>query len=295
MTHDTAIRTVETDISYVSRSSLVNRRFVAPGAEVNTGTYETHRVTVRDGRPIKDRFNLDHHGFVLAEHRSAVTDFMDKAEVDAVYPPDVSSLVAQLTGADQVALRGWMVRTSGELPKRERTVVGYTHQGGIQPPAAEAHVDFTPESAEAIARRTYADVFPGQKPYSRFIAASLWRTFSPPPQAWPLALCDASSIDPEEGTTNTLIIVDEIPDRETMFGELPAAQAAITATIFHYSANHRWWYFSNMHRGEVVLLKFYDSDTARARRVPHTAFHDPTFADAHPRSSIEVRALAYFC
>ena len=37
-------RTVETDITYVARDSKINRRFVAPGVECNTGRYETHRV-----------------------------------------------------------------------------------------------------------------------------------------------------------------------------------------------------------------------------------------------------------
>lgn len=291
---DEQIRSVEAEVSYLAPGSFVNRRFVAPGAEVNTGTYETHRVRIRDGRPIKDRFDLERQGFVLAEHQSAVTDFLDKERVDAVYQQETMDLVKRLTAADRVALRGWMVRTSGDLSKRGRKVVGYTHQGGVQPPASEAHVDFTPETAELIARRTYEELFSGDKPYRRFIAASLWRAFSPPPQDWPLALCDANSVGPEEGTSNALIIVDEIPDRETMLSDLPEAQQAITATIFHYNPNHRWWYFSNMQRDEILLFKFHDSDATRARRVPHTAFRDSSFPDAHPRESIEVRAIAYF-
>lgn len=286
------IRCVEADISYLAAGSLINRRFVAPGEEVNTGTYEYHRVAVRDGRAIKDRFNLDGNGFVLAEHVSAVTDFHDSKQIDDLYTREVTEIVKKLTGADRVVSRGWMIRTSGELP--ERKVVGYAHQGGIQPPAADAHVDFTPATAERIARRTYEENFPDEKPYSRFIASSLWRTFSPPPQDWPLALCDGASVGLEEGTPNTLVIVDEIPDRETMLADIPDEDEAIRAAIFHYNPEHRWWYFSNMNRDEVVLLKFHDSDDTKAIRVPHTAFHDPSFPDASPRESIEVRTIAYF-
>jgi hypothetical protein len=49
-----------------------------------------------------------------------------------------------------------------------------------------------------------------------------------------------------------------------------------------------------MTRDEVVLLKFHDSDRARALRVPHTAFCDTTFPNAKPRNSIEVRTFAFF-
>ncbi len=60
----------------------------------------------------------------------------------------------------------------------------------VQPPAAEAHVDFTQRSAERIAERLYGRARPGADGYRRFIAFSLWRALSPPPQDMPLALCE---------------------------------------------------------------------------------------------------------
>ncbi len=288
------VRSVEAEISYLAPGSHINRRFVAPGVEVNTGAYEKHRMTIRDGRSVRDQFDFDTHGFILAEHESAITDFFDSEQVDAVYPQEVTEVVKQLTGADRIALRGWMVRTSGDLSKRQRKVVGYNHQGGIQPPASDAHVDYMPDRAELMAEAIYMESFPDEKPYSRFIASSLWRVFSPPPQDWPLALCDGNTIGADEGTPNALVIVDEIPDRETMLGELADEETAITAAVFRHNPDHRWWYFSNMQRDEVVLLKFHDSDASSVQRVPHTAFHDPSFTDANPRESIEFRTFAYF-
>ncbi|HSS64662.1 MAG TPA: CmcJ/NvfI family oxidoreductase [Gammaproteobacteria bacterium] len=294
VTNNTQARSVEADIGYLAPGSHINRRFVAPGKEVNTGTYESYRVQIRDARPLQEQFTLDTHGFVLAEHRSTVGDFFDSEEVDAVYPGEVDDIVRELTGADHVVQRGWMVRTSGDLGKHRHKVQGYTHRSGVQPPASEAHVDYMPERAEAMAASIYKESFPDEKPYSRFIASSLWRTFSEPPQDWPLALCDASSVGADEGTPNALIIVDEIPDRDTMLADEWEEKTVVTAAIFPYKPQHRWWYFSNMTRHEVVLLKFHDSDKSRAMRVPHTAFRDTSFADVKPRSSIEVRTFAYF-
>jgi len=288
------VRAVETTINYVAPGSFINRRFVAPGIERNTGRYEAHRVLVRDGRPIADRFSLDIHGFVLARRPTQVTDFFARDHVDHLYPNEVVTTVRSLTGATRVAALGWMVRTSGDLSRHQHQTVGYTHRGGVQPPAGEAHVDFTPARAAPMARATYEKTFPDGPGYSRFIASSLWRAFSPAPQDCPLALCDARSVRPDEGTPNTMFIVDRLPSEEEMLGPMPNESSAPAAAIFHFSPAHRWWYFSNMTPDEVVLFKFHDSDPEKALRTPHTAFRDPSFPNARVRESIEFRTIAYF-
>jgi len=293
-TSDPSVRVVEAAINYVAPGSFSNRRFVAPGVEHNTGRYEAHRVSIRDGRLVKDRFNLDINGFVLAQRPTAVRDFFDKDEVERLYPAEVVASILALTGATRVAPLGWMIRTSGDLSKHQQQVPGYTHRGGVQPPAGEAHVDFTPARAEPLARAIYEKTFPDGKGYSRFIASSVWRAFSEPPQDYPLAVCDAGSVGRDEGTPNTMFIVDRLPDEQTMLGPMENEKSAPAAAIFHFNPAHRWWYFSGMRRDELLMFKFHDSDASRALRTPHTAFHDPSFAAAKVRESIEFRTIAYF-
>lgn len=288
------VRSVKTQITYVARGSFVNRRFVAPGIEHNTGHYEPHTVMVRDGRSIASHFSLDVHGFSLFHHKSAVQDFFNKEEVDRTYPGEVAEAVKMSTGASSVATIGWMVRTSGDLSKYKHETVGYSHRGGVQPPAGEAHVDTAPDRADRMAQSTYERSFPNGRGYSRYIYGSYWRAFSEPPQDTPLAVCDARSVCPNEGTTNTLFIVDKLPDEATMLAPMPNEDTVPGAAIFHFNPAHRWWYFSNMTRDEALLIKFHDSDRSRAWRTPHTAFRDPSFVYAKPRSSIEFRTIAYF-
>lgn len=68
--------------------------------------------------------------------------------------------------------------------------------------------------------------------------------------------------------------------------------------IYHlaYNPHQRWYYFPDIRRDEVLLIKGYDSrHDGRARFTPHSAFQDPhTPPGAAPRESIEVRALAFF-
>jgi hypothetical protein len=282
-----AARGVEAEILYLAPDSTLNRRFVAPGIDVNTGRFEPHRVLIRDGRPVQSQFSLDTHGFTLARHHSAIADFTDKAAVDAAYPAEVMDIVKSLTGADLVVLLGSVVRTADA-----------TAGGKTQPPATDAHVDFTPTRAaryaERVFRQTMRQTVPDGPLFKRFIASSCWRAFSDPPQDWPLAVCDSRSVAPEEGTPNVMVVVDKLPDREAMYGPLEGEDAMPAASVFHFNPNHRWWYFPDMTRDELLLVKFYDSDHSRAWRTPHTAFRDPTYPNARTRSSIEFRSFAFF-
>lgn len=273
---------IETTIDYLIPTSRINRRFWAPGAEHNTGVYKPYPVTIRNGRRSPEPFDLDVQGFMLGRHVSAVADFRDAATVDRIYPGEVAEVAKAWTGAD------FVVPMSGQL--RSPVIAGE----GVQPPAAEAHVDFDTRSAHRIARRMYDKAAPGGPDYHRFICFSLWRTFSPPPQDWPLALCDYRSVADEDGVPNVKVDVDEIPEGDALFAPIAGEEDMVAATIFRHSAAHRWWYFPDMTRDEAIFIKFHDSDHDRAWRAPHTAFHDTSRSDRVTRESLEFRAIAYF-
>ena len=288
------VRTVQAEISYLLPGPDINRRFVSAGVEVNTGVYGPFPVTIRDGRAIRHHFTLDTHGFVLADHPTAVADFYDKAAVDRVYPGEVADAVKALTGASFVAVMGWMIRNSGDISKYQPKQDGpYVHAGGVQPPAGEAHIDTEPSRADRQAEAIYRKFRPDGPGYTRFIYSSFWKTFSPPPQDCPLALCDHRGVGDEEGLPNVLHVVDKIPEGEAMFAPMNDADLP-AAAIFRFNPDHRWWYFSRMTRDEAILLKFHDSDRSVAWRTPHTAFWDTSFPDAHVRESIECRSIAFF-
>lgn len=288
-------RAVRTTIRYVDEGDFLTRRYVSQGEEMNVGTYSDHEVTVRDGMPIRDHFSLDVHGFRIANQPSAVADFHDKAQVDALYESEVERHVAELTGAPKVICRGWMIRTSADLSQHaQEKVEGYTHSGGIQPPAGEAHVDVNTPTAQRMAAGTYAKHFPEGPGFKRFLVGSYWRAFSPPPQDVPLALCDGRTSFGGEEKSNTLFIVDQFPDEAAAKQPVPGEDALMAATIFSYDPGHRWWYFANMTADDALIFKFHDSDHSRTWRCPHTAFRDNSFPEANIRESIEARWVAFW-
>jgi hypothetical protein len=292
--HPSDAPAIDACITYLAPGSFINRRFVAPAREVNTGEYLPYDVSIRDARPRAAEFTLASRGFQLFGHRSGVRNFLVKAEVESKYPGELVAAIRQWTGADRVATMSWMVRTSGNLDAHRHEQVGYQHKGGVQPPAAEAHCDSSPDRVDAMALALYRQRFPDAPPYRRFLYTSFWRAFSPPPQDYPLALCDGNSVGDEEGVPNTLFVVDRIPDREDMLKPVADEDKRVAAAIFHHNPDHRWWYFSNMTREEALLVVFHDSRRVRPWRVPHTAFRDTTRPDAKPRESIEFRSVAYF-
>ena len=273
---------VKATVDYLVPSSRINRRYVAPGAELNTGRYAPHTVFIRNGRPVQSALGLDTQGFVLAKQPSLVTDFRDKTEVDAVYSAEVERTVKALTGADLVAPLGYVLRTSGATSSE------------TQPPASEVHVDMTTDRAVRLAAAVYEKTFGGRPIFSRFIASSLWRPFSQPPQDWPLAVCDGTSVGDDEGVPNVMVRLAELPDPDNIPEHCENEDTLPAASIFHFNPGHRWWYFPDMTRDEVLLVKFHDSDHSKAWRAPHTSFRDPGVQNAPPRQSIEFRTIAYY-
>jgi hypothetical protein len=158
-----------------------------------------------------------------------------------------------------------------------------------QPVAGDVHVDYTGRRAEQLGH-----LYRGDEgfTYSRLLVLSNWRTFSQPPQDWPLAVCDSRSIKDEEGLINTLIYQDEVPDVENL-GPIPEKGIIGEGYGFPYQEGHEWCYFSHMNRDELLTFKLNDSDHQRVWRTPHCAFYNPE-KGAVPRESIEVRTCCYF-
>ncbi|HET6183869.1 MAG TPA: CmcJ/NvfI family oxidoreductase [Acetobacteraceae bacterium] len=243
-----------------------------PGVPRTNMRYETHRVPVRDMRPIRDAVSLDGEGFALVEHRSEVRDFYDEDELRRVYYPETERVVAAATGAARVVVFDHTIRR--RTPGVEDRTPGIPRQ-----PASRIHGDYTEKSgpqrvrdimgeeAETLLRR-------------RFAIVNLWRPIRGPLRDMPLALCEAGSVAPEDWAEQDLVYRDRT-------GEIYALK---------YNPRHRWFYAPAMRADEALLLKCYDSARdGRARFMPHTAFEDPaTPPDAPPRESIELRTLAFF-
>jgi hypothetical protein len=249
---------------------LVNETFGPNNIRRRTsGAERVFPVEIADGRACAD-FSLDRNGFVFVEHKTAVQDFFDKAELEKVYYPEVAALIGKLSGAKRVQVFDHTLRSGDEAEREARL---------LREPVLSAHNDYTEWSGPNRVR----EVLPEESELlmkNRFVIIQVWRAINRPIESNPLAIADARSIPAED----LLVAERRYPHR-----------VGQTYRLKH-SPGHRWFYFPKMRRDEALVFKVYDSEKdGRARFTPHTSFDDPTTPPgAPPRQSIEARALAFF-
>jgi len=249
----------------------VRPRYHANDASRDVLILEPREVEITDMRgQVTD---LDTDGFVLVDHKSAVTDFGDREQVAALHQSEIADLIQRVSGADLV-----ICGNPGLLRFSEKS--GKAGSLNNSKPARFIHVDINDDTAAAFAQRGA----PEGKTVRRFAHYNVWRAVSGAPQDVPLTVCDARSI--AQG---------DLVDADAVFDEPGKPEWSFVGWVVNYNPDHRWRYFRDMEVDEALIFKTNDSDPARAHCVPHSAFNDPTCPDDAPsRTSIEMRATAYW-
>ena len=233
--------------------------------------YRQYEMTVTDGRPLRDTFDLDTHGFVFVDHPTRVRDFTDEAERKAVYDPEVEALVKRCSGASDVVVFDHTIRVTDDESRRV---------SGARPTVKGVHNDYTEDSAPRRLREIVGDAEAGKRLKNRYAIIQVWRPIRGPVLVDPLGICDGRSI-PREG-----------------FIRVERRYQYRTGEVYHiaHHPSHKWFWFPRMTRDEALVFKVFDSDeTQPSRFTAHSAFDDPgTPADAPPRESIETRTFAFF-
>jgi hypothetical protein len=275
---------VRADVNYVRNSPE------GSGAVLEFVTEDESRSTMctLPGRPVwihdtrGQQTELDREGFVLVRHVSAIRDYsliqQDDA-VDAAYIEEMAALLKDVSGADDVIMLGGGKKRFGESAQDE--LAGLLNGK----PARYPHADNTDQSATGLVElmAAFLDTV-NLDGVSRWAMFNMWRAVSAPPQDFPLAVCDA----------RTVVVADEVTVT-AVTEELRAGEIRHDTTAYRYSPEHRWHYFRDMTRDEVLIFKAHDTDPARVGRVPHTAFTDPSCPPGTPtRASVEMRGLALF-
>ena len=232
--------------------------------------YKPHEVTIRDMRPLKDRLSFDRNGFVLVNQTSACRDFYDAEQVERVYVPEIQELVRRLTGADKTIAFGVMTRTND--PKAA--------EGNL--PAFGAHVDYGDRTVRDQAKLALGEQEAGKWLRGRYMLINVWRPIKVVESA-PFALCDASTIAPEDLCDSEVRGGLGDPNRPTLYGHAIA-----------FNENQRWYYIPQQRPDEVLVFKLFDSKRDAVQWTAHSAFAHPGIPDdAPPRESIELRTISF--
>ena len=233
--------------------------------------YQQHEMPVRNGRPLRDTFNIDTHGFVFVDHYTQVKDFTDEAQRKNVYDAEVQALIKKHTGAADVVVFDHTLRVSDAQGQKSINA---------RPTVKGVHNDYTEASAPRRLREIVGDAEADRRLKKRWAIVQVWRPIRGTVMIDPLGICDGRSI-PQKGFIR---VERRYKDR--------------TGEVYHIAHNpsHVWFHFPQMERHEALVFKVFDSDTSKPSRfTAHSAFDDPaTPADAPARESIETRTFAFF-
>lgn len=264
---------VEASVNYVVDNGIRPVTYIAEMGESNRRdeTPDHRTVPIYDARAVADQLSLDVNGFAFQREATAVTDFLDKTQIETVYNPEVETLVAAATGASRVLVFDHTLRVADEETRTTQK---------LREPVRVVHNDYTDLSGPQRVR----DLLPPDEAEAalkkRYVYVNVWRSIHGTVEEAPLGICDAQSIAEDD-----MILMDlKYTDRT---GEIHRTR---------YNPDHRWVYFPQMQPDELILLKCYDTEKdGRARWTAHTAFDDPTSpANAAPRQSIETRTIAFY-
>jgi hypothetical protein len=252
---------------YQKRTDQKPARYVGeppPGVVPFTGIDDPREVQIEDARGRESEFTLDRNGFALARAPSRVQDFYNQNEVKSVYYPEVERLLLDTLGASRVVVFDHTVRNAG-LPDGRM-------------PSRQVHNDHTVNSAPRRVR-DHLGAEAEELLKHRFGVVNVWRPIRGPVLDSPLALCDARTFT----------------DADLIASDLIYPHVRGETSRVEFKPEHRWYYFSEQQRDEVLLIRVHDSaNDGRARLSFHTSFENPLTPAAPPSESIEVRTLVFF-
>ena len=269
-----ASRALEARFSYVGPMTVRPRYYAVKSAQ-NVITRDRRTVRIEDARSRSQLPSLAQEGFALFSHKSEVSDFHDPRQLARTYEPEMEQLITGVSGADKVVICGPVILrfSKAALDSNELHVLR---------PARFAHIDM---SDSIVARFTQRWLPRNDARTVRRVAYyNIWRVLTPPPQDIPLALCDARTVSPSD-----------LVDSDSIMDTPGKPETSMVVGLVRHNASHRWSYFPNLSRDEVLVFKSHDSDPHQPRQVPHSAFRDASCPrGVATRTSIEARVVAFW-
>ena len=263
----------------------------------------------------KKKIYLNKNGFELIQSNinHLNINFFNNREVIDKYYIHCADFVREKTGAKNVYAFDHNIRSASGKKNKKMIKGGQQVQG----PAHIVHGDYTltsaPERLRQLAQPAGKNdtlrLILGKSnsllsednvietlANGRFAIINLWRNIvDDPVETNPLALCDASTVSPEDLVVFEIHYADRIG--ENYFAK--------------HNKKHKWFYFNKITKDEALLIKQWDSNGSIAKSNGklsdneslhntctfsfHSAFEDPsTREDAPDRWSMEVRCIVLY-
>ena len=224
----------------------------------------------RDDDDAPREFGMHPSGFDLFEFPTEVDSFLDKNQIESIYEAEVEAFLKSVTGCERVHIFDHTVRASDP---------GLREIKNIREPAFLVHNDYTASSGFVCLEENLGDDAE-RLAQGRFQIINVWRPLVDPVEDYPLALCDARSLDPAD-------LIDTIRKAPNHVGQI---QLAV------HGSGQRWYYYPEMRPPEVLMFKTFDSRDGGVHPCSiHSAIQLPQApTNATPRESVETRAFVFY-
>ena len=252
------------------------------------------RTTIKSSNAMA---NLNQKGFtLLTDPLDATINIKDPLHVRNQYFTHMQNLFTQHLGCSSVMPLNFVFRKSSTLrdtlsfgdslpPGSGTGVVVSVNKAAYTGAIGNVHADFTADSVAIVMIREMMesdDTLRG----GRFAIYNVWRPLEQV-KRWPLAICDASTVDGEKDLVgrptpeNNNSVLNCLPPPMTSGGK----------------NRHQWFYYPEMTANEILIFRSWDETNSKQYKkgTLHTAFDDPYSKDNDPaRQSIEARFVCFW-
>ncbi|KXX77253.1 hypothetical protein MMYC01_204944 [Madurella mycetomatis] len=244
-----------------------------PDAKATNHVIDLFEQDVHNARHLPP-FSLQENGFEFIKHQTCL-DAGDFDDWDLVYDKFRVEMEAVLRS--RFPFYKSILYLDHTIRKRSPLFPGSPGQPVTFPqPAALPHFDFTTRGCHlrmALRFPKTPEVYRGKD----FDLINIWKVLKGPNNDWPLAVCDAKSVD-----FATDLVANDVINEQTV-GE---------NGLMHYNPRHKWYYLADQEVDDLVVFR--NANSLGERAVAFHAAFDPGTVDGPPRQSIEIRFAAFY-
>ncbi|KAM0812183.1 putative Methyltransferase [Seiridium cardinale] len=262
-----------------------------------------HDVKLLNLRPILENspedISWEHHGFQVIKipERMSYDDFNNDEVVRGSHISHILTVLQTEFRTAQIHVLDYRVRKrDSNFPVRSDQEYRYLQ------PSSRVHIGkFSTNYTKNAIRNTVQGYLGPKAPAileRPWQAINVWQPLRGPCIDWPLAVCDASSVDFA---------------KDTMASDFVDSWGYSENMQVHFNEGQRWYYLRNQMPNELLVFKSGDSGDgedgvfsgesllllyrsgADKKGAPHASFHNPwTTSTDLPRESLEIRLLATY-
>ncbi|KAI1758616.1 hypothetical protein GGR53DRAFT_516489 [Hypoxylon sp. FL1150] len=213
---------------------------------------DSKEIVVANLRGQEGQFTFEKNGFAVLGFNSSMAyeDFANTANLENIYAQELGTCLLQYFQATSVRIFSILIRRRHpEFPNIETRRTTQAVQ-----PASRVHIDATPQALRELMSELETREGADRHEPRRFIYLNVWKPLRGPLYDWPLAFCDATTVNQQDLEQHDHIFPSK-PNAPSSPGNIVRENQ----TVYH-NPSQRWYYLSGQMPSELLLFRQVDSE-----------------------------------